>query len=451
MHIRKTVGWVIFAALVLVIVLQLPGIASTLCYRAGRKLYAAGRYPAAVTAFRGSVLFDRRFTQGYIKLGSAYMALEKYPQAETAFLSAKKIKDDSFAACGLGMAYHGLKRDDAAEKEFKRAMSLNPADSCAYDEFAMMNYELGKYHEAIDNFKRVLELNPRSGTYVYIGNSYVYVREYEAGVEAYKQALQLNSKNAVAHYQLAVAYDYLRRYEDAAAEYKETLKLDPKDDSTRYALAMIYIALHNKPAALEQYEILRKTDPDTATSVLQELAIPDVRERGKEKLYFVPLNNYPPASVAKLVNFCKQKTGVQPIVTEPVPFALTTVDKRRQQVIAEEAVELMKHKYPDLVNDPNAVVIGLTDEDMFIRDRNWQYAFGYWRQRRFGVVSSARMNPANLGGSANDVLTESRLRKMLLKNIGVLFYLYPTNYDPRSVLYEGVNGVEDLDKMSEDF
>jgi tetratricopeptide (TPR) repeat protein len=449
---RKTVGWVIFAALVLVILVELPGVASRMCYNAGRKLYAAGKYQQAAAAYRGSVLFDRRFAQGYIQLGAAYRSLKKYPQAESAFLSAKAISDDSYAASGLGMVYHDLHRDDAAEKEFQRGIRLNPTDYFAYNELAIMYYDLGRYHEAIDGFKRVLTMSPNAGTYVYLGNAYVYAREYEPGVEAYKKALQLNSKIHVAHYQLAVAYDYLRRYEEAAAEYKETLKLDPKDDTSRYNLAQIYLALHNKPAAFEQYEILRKTDPDWATELLKEIALPEARERGKEKLYFVPLNNYSAAEVTKLVNYCKQKIGIEPIVMDKVPFALTTVDKKRQQVIAEEAVELIKMKYRDLVGDPNAVVIGLTDEDMYIRhNQNWQWAFGYWTQRRFAIVSSARMNPANLGGAANDVLTEARLRKMLLKNIGVLYYNYPTNYDPKSVLYDEVRGVEDLDKMGDDF
>lgn len=423
-----------------------------MCYNAGRNFYAAGKYHAAAFAYRSSVMFDRGYAQGYIQLGSAYLALKKYAPAETAFLSAKRIDDDSYAACGLGMVYHNLHRDDAAEQEFRRAMSLNPRDWCAYNELARMNYDLGKYHEAIEDFKKVLSLTQSSGTYVFLGNSYVYAREYEPGIEAYKQAIQLNPRNDVAHYRLAVAYDYLKRYEEAAAEYKETIKIDPKDDYSRYSLGMVYISLHNKPAALEQYDILRETDPETATELLQELALPEVRERGKEKLYLVPLNNYSPASLTKLVNFCKQKLGIQPIVTQPVPFALTTVDKNRQQVIAEEAVELIKFKYRELVADPNAVVIGLTDEDMYIRgNKNWQYAFSYARQRRFGVLSSARMNPANLGATADDVLTEARLRKMVLKSIGVLFYRYPTNFDPKSVLYNNVSDVADIDKMGEDF
>src|SRR5262245_23160539 len=122
MTTRKTVGWVIFAALVLVILIELPGVASRMCYNAGRKFYAVRKYQAAVNAYRGSVLLDSRFAQGYIQLGAAYRALEKYPQAETAFLSAKAISDDSYAASGLGMVYHDLHRDEEAEKEFQRAM-----------------------------------------------------------------------------------------------------------------------------------------------------------------------------------------------------------------------------------------------------------------------------------------------------------------------------------------
>lgn len=451
MSLRKSVGWTIFGALMLLILLEAQGFASRMCFRAGSGFYAARNYRAAATAFSGSVILDRRFAQGYIQLGSTYIALEEYEQAKTAFLQAKRISDDSCAACGLGMTYYRLGRNDVAVNEFQRAMSLNPDDYCAYTELAKMNYELGRYQDAIAGFKRALTIRPSFGTYVYLGNAHVYAREYEPSVVAYKQAIQLNPENGTAHYQLAIAYDYLQRFEDAAAEYKQTIELDPDDEYSRYALAMIYVSLHNKRAALEQYEILRKTNPDLAAELKEEMPLSEDRQRGKEKLYLVPLGNYSTASLTKLIDFCKQKTGIQPIRLQPVPFALTTIDKRRGQVIAEEAIALMKMKYPDLVSDPNAIVIGVTDEDMYVRREKWQFAFSYRMQKRFALVSSARMNPANLGRAADDVLTDSRLRKMVLKDIGILFYFYPENYDPKSVLFGNVDGVEAIDKMGEDF
>ncbi|HKG47493.1 MAG TPA: tetratricopeptide repeat protein [Pyrinomonadaceae bacterium] len=451
MTIRKTAGWLVFAALMAVILIELPGVGAKFCYLAGTKFYADGNYSAAASAFSGAALLRPGPARSYLELGSSYLALKKYAQAEKAFLKAKAREDESCASCGLGMAYHGLGRNEDAEAAFKRAMKLNPDDVCAYAQSGRMYYNLGKYPEAIATFKNALTLSPSFGTYMYLGNAYVYARDFEPGVDAYKKAIQLDPKEARVHFQLGIAYDYLQRYEESVKEYKEVIKLDPDDEATRYSLALAYVALHNKPAAREQYEILRKLNPEMAAELIDDMGLSENRERGKEKLYFVPLGNFSAASVARLVNYCKQKTGIQVIVTQPVPLALTTVDKRRQQVIAEEAIQLMRLRYPELTADPNAILIGVTDQDMYVGTKKWEYAFSYRMQGRFAVVSSARMNPFNVGGSANEALTESRMRKMILKNIGAIYYLLPLNHDPKSVLYEDVAGVEDLDNMGEDF
>jgi len=286
---------------------------------------------------------------------------------------------------------------------------------------------------------------------MFLANSYVYARQYEASIDVYKQAIQLEPKNVRAHIQLGIAYDCLRQYENAAAEYEQAVKLDPNDESARYHLVLAYTSLRNKPAARAQFESLRKLDPEMAAGLIEDGGLSETREKGKEKLYFVPLSNFSAASLTKLANYCKQKTGIEVTLIQPVPFALSTIDKHRQQVIAEEAIELIKLRYPNLAADPNAIVIGLTDEDMYIRKYDWQFAFTYRKETRFAVVSTARMNPVNLGKPANDVLLESRIRKMVLKDIGLLYYLFIPNHNPTSVLYEGVKGIDDLDKMGEDF
>jgi len=417
MTTRKTVGWLVFAALAVIFVLQVPRIAA----------------------------------RGYIHLGSSYFALKRYGQAEKAYLHAKALADDSCAACGLGMTYNALGRHEDAEKEFQRSMRLNPNDACPYAQSGTMYYDLGKYPEAIAAFKRAVGLWPSYGSYMLLGNSYVYTRDYEPSIEAYKNAIQIDPKNKRAYYQLGIAYDYQQRYEESIKVYNEVLKIDPDHEGARYSLAVAYAAQHNKRAAIEQYEILRKNNAESAPALLVAIDLAEKREKGKEKLYFVPLGNFSTASLTKLANFSKQKTGIEVIVTQPVPFALTTVDKNRQQVIAEAAIDLMKVRYPELASDPNAIVIGLTDEDLFVRRKDWQYAFYYRMLSRFAVVSSARVNPVNSGGAANDLLTETRMHKMLLNNIGILYYRLPFNHDPKSVLYDDVHEVEDLDKMGEEF
>ena len=448
---RKTVRWVLLVACLSLLLLLAPVIAAAACFFVGAGFQAAGNYQAAAGAFNGAVRLYPRFARGYVELGSSYLALKKYSQAEAAFLKARSIDDDSCASCGLGMTYHQLGRYDDAEKEFKRSMSLNPRDHCAYDQSGRMYYDLGKYPEAIAAFKRALTLSPGYGTYLYLANSYVYTRDYEPAVDAYKEALRLNPKYVYTHSQLGIVYDYMGRFKEAAAEYEQLVKLDPDDHAARSALIYAYMNLHNKPAAFEQYEILRKVNPDFAAEVVADGGLAEPREKGKEKLYFVPLNNFSLASLVKLVTSCRQRTGIEVIVMQPVPFTLSTINKQRQQVDFDEAVALMKLRYPKLAADPNAIVIGLTDEDMYVRKEKWQYAFAYPKEGRFAVVSSARMNPVNMGGAADGALLEARLRKMVLKEIGVLYYQYPPNHNPLSVLYDSIEGVEDFDKMGEDF
>ncbi len=413
---RKTIGWLVFSVLAFLLLLQAPWMIARV----------------------------------YVEMGTFNLSFNRYQQAERAFLTARSIKDESCASCGLGITYDRLGRHDDAEKAFKHAILLNDRDICAYKHLGRMYYDLRKYPEAIIVFKHAAALNPNFNTYMYLGNAYVWAQEYEPGVDAYKEALRLDPNDARAHHQLGVAYDYLDRREEAMAEYKEAIKVDPDYQRAHYSLALAYLAMHNKPAALEEYEILRKLDPDNVAASFEDFALSQDRESGKEKLYLIPLNNFSTGSLNRLVSYYKERNGIDAITTKPLPLRLAAMDKRRQQLVAEEVIDLIKRTYPKLVEDPNAILIALTDEDMYIRKKNWQYAFSYRTQGRFAVVSSARMNPVNFGDPADNDLLERRMRKMVSKNIGLLYYQMPANHDPKSVLYNDVMGVEDLDRMGED-
>src|ERR1044072_3892857 len=166
MTTRKRVGWLLFAMLLVIRVLQLPRVASAACYLGGMKLYSSGNYRAAATALQASVQLNPRFARGYVELGSSYLALKNYRKAEQAFLKARSLDDESCASCGLGMTYFELQRYDDAENAFKRSINLNPNDVCPRYQSGRMYYELGKYQEAITTFKSVVTLTPSSGAYM---------------------------------------------------------------------------------------------------------------------------------------------------------------------------------------------------------------------------------------------------------------------------------------------
>jgi hypothetical protein len=64
------------------------------------------------------------------------------------------------------------------------------------------------------------------------------------------------------------------------------------------------------------------------------------------------------------------------------------------------------------------------------------------------VVSTARLRIEN-GGSAE--VSATRLRKIVTKDIGILYCGMAQNQDPHSVLYSQIMGIEELDEVGEDF
>src|SRR5205814_1213621 len=115
---------------------------------------------------------------------------------------------------------------------------------------------------------------------------------------------------------------------------------------------------------------------------------------------------------------------------------------------AEDLIRTMKAAWPALASNPRAVVIGIVEEDVFIRKLDWDYAFNY-REGNFGIIGTVRLRPP-FAGSSNEVLA-MRTRKLITKNIGLLAYHLPLSSDPTSVLYGSIQSVQDLDLVREEF
>ena len=169
--------------------------------------------------------------------------------------------------------------------------------------------------------------------------------------------------------------------------------------------------------------------------------------KGSGRIYFVPLGDFPADAITDLVAHYRGKYGLSIETVPAVPLDPQAFNDERHQLIAEQAVTIMKNANPELVKDPNTILIGLTSEDMYISKYDWQFTFSWRQEGRYAVVSDARMH---LGSPAAD-LVQSRLRKMTTKNIGILYYRLPQSEDRRSVLYKNVGGISELDYMGEEF
>ena len=170
-----------------------------------------------------------------------------------------------------------------------------------------------------------------------------------------------------------------------------------------------------------------------------------------QRIYFVAIGELESGRLDTLQAYYKQRYDLTVQVLPLISLEPVVVDERRRQLIAEELIELMKRRYPEHARRPQAILIGITEGDMYIREFTWQFAFAMRQGDRFAVVSSARMDPVNFGFLPDDELLQTRLRKMLTKNIGIMYYKLPQKSDRKSVMFGPILGIDDLDSMGEDF
>ncbi len=170
------------------------------------------------------------------------------------------------------------------------------------------------------------------------------------------------------------------------------------------------------------------------------------------RVFLVPIGSFPADELDPLVEYYRQKYSLEVAVVRSVRLDDSARDPARQQFVAEKLVSSLRAGLPKLGKDPKAILIGFTSEDMFTTSQNWQFAFG-WRdaRTRTAVVSTARLHLPNDDQPFAADIASTRLRKIVTKDIGIMYYGLTPSRDSKSVLYKQIAGIEDLDQAGEEF
>ena len=147
---------------------------------------------------------------------------ECYPKARAAARRALEI-DDTLAEAHTALAYPAFifGWDFAgAEREFRRAIELNPNYATTHHWYGECLNALGRHEEAIAEMKRAQELDPLSLIVnSNIGLIYVRARRYDQAIEELQKALAMDQSFAPTFYFLMWAYQYKGMFEEAATAY----------------------------------------------------------------------------------------------------------------------------------------------------------------------------------------------------------------------------------------
>src|SRR5258708_10359084 len=139
------------------------------------------------------------------------------------------------------------------------------------------------------------------------------------------------------------------------------------------------------------------------------------------KIYLIPIGDVSAGQMQQLGDYYHGRFGLEIPILKAVAVSANVMDNRRNQLIAEKLTSETRDSFPELANDPKAILIGVTSQDMYLVSKNCRFSFGWSdANKRTAVVSTARMHLRYWGTLFPN--SEVRLRKMVTKDIGIFYY-----------------------------
>ncbi len=224
----------------------------------------------AIAQFEESVRLSPTFAAGYSGLSDAYLwagynegfltASQARPKAKAAAEKAVQLDSNSVEAHTSLAVFKLFYEYDwrGCEREFRRAIALNPNYAFAHDQFAMALAFTGRFDESIAESKRAAELDPLSPqVLVDAAMAPMFQKNYSAAKELARRAAQLDPT-----YFFPVMVEGWADLE--AGKFREAVPFIKKA-TTMYAppfvtayLAYTYGAAGDRASAMAELETLKK-------------------------------------------------------------------------------------------------------------------------------------------------------------------------------------------------
>jgi len=238
-------------------------------YLKGRSDWYKGTDQEKVQArqyFEQAVQLDPNYASAYAGLADYFWSTNTVPpraalpKAKEYVLKALEI-DSNLAEAHTSLGAIRFLGDwdwPEAEREFRRALELNPGYAEAHRMYSAYLSAMGRDGEALAEVRRAQELDPRStAAQITVGWTFYYSRHYDQALEQCGKILESQPDSAGAHDCVGLSLLAKNMYRKAIAECQRAVELSANDSNRAADLARAYALAGNQAQARKTLDELR--------------------------------------------------------------------------------------------------------------------------------------------------------------------------------------------------
>jgi eukaryotic-like serine/threonine-protein kinase len=281
----------------------------------------------SIEYFEKAIEIDPNYALAYAGEADAYFILgnnsywpaeKAYPKAKAAVLKAIEI-DGTLAEAHTSLAAVMWDYDwdfVGAEKEFKRAIELNPGYATAHHWYAYFLSTFGRHEEASREIKIARDLDPLAPRIAAnIGLLLYYARRYDQALKELNKALEADPNHAVTYRYLGWVYEAMGRYEEAIKSNVRCIELFGGSEDLTVDIASCYARMGKRE---EARKILNNIIEYSKKNYVSPLWIAWVfASLGEKEQVFVWLEKAFRERDPDLVTYLKNHHGFDPVRSDP--------------------------------------------------------------------------------------------------------------------------------------
>jgi len=227
--------------------------------------------------FQQAIHIDPNYAAAYAGLADSYQnvnvaaaPLDRLVKAKAAATKALEL-DDTLAEAHTSLARLKLHVDwdwPGAEREFKRALELNPNYATAHQWYSIYFSSLERHEEARFEAQRARQLDPLSlAANQSVGFASYAAGRYDQALEEFRKALELDPSFLLTQRFLGYTYVRKRMYPEAIAEFQRARELGD-NYMCIFGLGLAEAASGNRSKALQRISELHELSQRTYVSPL---------------------------------------------------------------------------------------------------------------------------------------------------------------------------------------